>query len=89
MPMFQQFRSHNSWGQCGEAFLLNSSDKTPESVNTKSVSLNIREKSLCQYSHVSVWSRACVCVFKQDEKGKCAVIGTCGQQKELNFQSSI
>lgn len=30
-----------------------------------------------------------VCVAKQqDEKGKCDVIGTCGRQKELNFQYS-
>lgn len=31
---------------------------------------------------VSVCARACKC----NEKGKCDVIGTCGRQKELNFQ---
>lgn len=38
---------------------------------------------------MSACEHADVCVAKHsDEKGKCAVIGTCRQQKVLNFQYS-
>ena len=50
-------------------------------------------RSSCQCVCVLACSRVCVCVCvcvakQRDEKGKCDVIGTCGRQKELNFQYS-
>lgn len=101
VPVLQQCRIFHiiQWNRTWETFLLNTSNTKCKRLARVCQSLKCMQECACvpKHSHrsdgaaagVSVCEHADVCVAKQwDEKGKCDVIGTCGRQKELNFQYS-